>query len=95
MTKAEIVEIIHEKLGHSKRECQDMVERTFDIIREALEKGEKVKISGFGAFVVRQKKARTGRNPHTGAAIEISSRKVLTFKSSQVLKDAVQRGPQK
>lgn len=95
MTKAEIVTLIHEKVGGSKRECADVVERLFEIIKESLEKGDKVKISGFGNFVVRQKKSRVGRNPHTGQAIEITARKVLTFKSSQILKEAIQGRPQK
>jgi integration host factor subunit alpha len=95
MTKAEIVDLIHEKIGGSKRECADMVEHLFEIIKESLEQGDKVKISGFGNFEVRQKKSRVGRNPYTGDAIEISARKVLTFKASQILKDAVQSGPGK
>ena len=95
MTKAEIVSIIHEQVGGSKSECADIVERLFEIIKETLEKGEKVKISGFGNFVIRKKKSRIGRNPHTGEAIEITARKVLTFKSSQILKEAIQSGPGK
>jgi len=95
MTKVEIVKMIHEKVGGSKRECADIVEMLFEIIKESLEKGEKVKINRFGNFVVRQKKSRTGRNPHTGDAIEITARKVLSFKSSQILKDAIQNGPGK
>jgi integration host factor subunit alpha len=62
------------------------VESVFDIMKSCLERGEKLKISGFGNFVVKDKKARRGRNPQTGDAIEISARKVLTFKSSQVLR---------
>lgn len=93
MTKAEIVAIVHEKIGGSKRECAEIVEEMFEVIKKTLEGGEKVKISGFGNFVVRHKKSRIGRNPHTGEAIEISARKVLTFKASQVLKDTIQNGP--
>ena len=95
MTKAEIVDIIHGKVGGSKRECADIIEKLFETVKETLEKGEKVKISGFGNFVVRQKKSRIGRNPHTGEAIEISARKVLTFKSSQVIKEAIQAASKK
>ena len=95
MTKAEIVNVIHEKVGGSKRECADIVEQLFEIMKETLERGEKIKVSGFGNFVVRQKRARIGRNPHTGEAIEISARKVLTFKASQILKDAIQSGSAK
>ena len=101
MTKTEIVEKVNQKLGFSKKDCADVVEILFEIIKETLEKGHdekgnpiKIKISGFGNFVVRQKKSRIGRNPHTGETIEISARKVLTFKASQILKEAVNRGPQ-
>ena len=65
MTKAEIVEQIYEKVGFSKKESAELVERVFDIIKETLKEGEKVKISGFGNFVVREKNARKGRNPQT------------------------------
>ncbi len=86
MTKAEIVENVYEKIGFSKKESSDLVELIFDLIKESLRGGEKIKISGFGNFVVRQKRARIGRNPQTGQAIEISARKVLTFHPSHVLK---------
>jgi integration host factor subunit alpha len=90
MTKADIIGAIHDKVGGlSKKEAAEIVEVVFDAIKETLERGEKVKISGFGSFLVREKKARIGRNPQTGEAIEISSRRVLTFKQSQVLKDAL------
>jgi integration host factor subunit alpha len=64
----------------------------FDTIKETLERGEKIKISGFGNFVVREKKPRVGRNPQTGEEIEITARKVLTFRPSQVLKAALNKG---
>ena len=86
MTKAEIIEQIYEKVGFSKQESAEIVEMVFDTMKETLEKGEKVKISGFGNFVVRQKRPRVGRNPQTGQEIEISARRVLTFRPSQVLK---------
>lgn len=89
MTKADIIEAIHQKIGYSKKDAADMVELIFDTIKTTLSKGEKIKISGFGNFVVRQKKARTGRNPQTGEAITISARRVLTFKPSQVLREDV------
>ena len=93
MTKAEIVEMVNRKLGgFSKKDCTDVVENLFELVKQTLEKGEKVKISGFGNFVVRQKNSRMGRNPHTGEAIEITARKVLTFKASQILKDSVNGG---
>lgn len=89
MTKADIIEALHQKVGYSKKEAADLVELVFDTIKETLSRGEKIKISGFGNFVVRDKKSRTGRNPQTGEAIEISARRVLTFKPSQVLREEV------
>ena len=87
MTKAEIVDSVYERVGgFSKKEAAEVVEAVFDTMKEVLAKGEKIKISGFGNFVVRAKKQRVGRNPQTGAPIPISARRVLTFKPSQVLK---------
>ena len=86
MTKADLVDSIYEKIGFSKKEAADLVELIFDTMKDRLEQGDKIKISGFGNFVVREKKSRMGRNPQTGEAIEISARKVLTFKPSQVLR---------
>lgn len=87
MTKADIVARIYEKVGFSKKEAADVVEATFEIIKGSLEKGEKVKISGFGNFVVHSKRPRKGRNPQTGEEIVIVGRRVLTFKASQILKN--------
>jgi integration host factor subunit alpha len=89
MTKADIIESVYEKVGFSKKESAEIVELVFDTIKETLERGEKIKISGFGNFIVRDKKARVGRNPQTGREIEISRRRVLTFRPSQVLKNAL------
>ncbi|MEC7525545.1 MAG: integration host factor subunit alpha [Myxococcota bacterium] len=87
MTKAEIVDSVYERVGgFSKKEAAEVVEAVFDTMKETLAAGEKIKISGFGNFVVREKKERVGRNPQTGAPIPISARRVLTFKPSQVLK---------
>lgn len=86
MTKADIIEAIYQKVGYSKKDAADLVELIFNLIKETLSKGEKIKISGFGNFVVRDKRSRTGRNPQTGEAIQISARRVLTFKPSQVLR---------
>ncbi len=91
MTKADLVESIYEKIGFSKKESSDIVEMIFDCMKETLEKGEKIKISGFGNFVVRAKRPRMGRNPQTGQEIEISARRVLTFRPSQVLKQALNK----
>jgi len=89
MTKADIVEALYEKVGFSKKEAADLVELVFDQIKGTLAKGEKIKISGFGNFVVREKRSRIGRNPQTGESIEISARRVLTFRPSQVLRAEV------
>ncbi|MBI1922385.1 MAG: integration host factor subunit alpha [Geobacter sp.] len=86
MTKADIVEKIYEKIGFSKKESAELVDKVFDIIKETLEDGEKIKIAGFGNFVVKEKSDRRGRNPQTGEEITITARKILTFKPSQVLK---------
>ena len=87
MTKAEIVEQIYERVGFSKKESAELVEKVFRIIKDTLEAGDKVKISGFGNFVVREKNARKGRNPQTGEEIRLAARRVLTFKPSLVLKN--------
>jgi integration host factor subunit alpha len=89
MTKAEIIETVYQNktVGFSKKESSEIVEMVFDTLKATLERGEKIKISGFGNFVVRDKKARIGRNPQTGKEIEISARRVLTFRPSQVLKN--------
>ncbi len=88
LTKADFVESVYSKIGGlSRRDSADIVDMLFEAVKETLSRGEPVKISGFGNFVVREKKARVGRNPQTGRDIEISARRVLTFKPSQVLKD--------
>jgi len=89
MTKADIVERIYEKVGFSKKEATDVVESIFEIIKGRLENGEKVKISGFGNFVINAKRPRKGRNPQTGEEIVISGRRVLSFKPSPVLKKSI------
>lgn len=90
MTKADIIEKVYDNLGGlSKKESAEIVELVFETIKNTLERGEKIKISGFGNFVVRQKKERVGRNPQTGDEIKISPRRVLTFKPSQVLKNDI------
>ncbi len=86
VTKADIVEKVYQKIGFSKKEASELVELVFGTLKDVLQKGEKVKISGFGNFVVREKNERVGRNPQTGEQIKISARSVLTFRPSQVLK---------
>src|SRR5437879_13713001 len=78
MTKADVIESVCKEVGFSKKESAEIVEMVFDTIKDTLEKGEKIKLSGFGNFVVREKKSRVGRNPQTGQEIEISARRVLT-----------------
>jgi len=92
MTKAEIVERIYERVGFSKKEAADVVESIFEVIKTRLEDGEKVKISGFGNFVINEKRPRKGRNPQTGEEIIITGRRVLSFKASPVLKKAMNDG---
>jgi integration host factor subunit alpha len=89
MTKADLIEDVYLKTGFSKKESAEIVETVFDLIKGTLERGEKIKIAGFGNFVVKEKSTRRGRNPQTGEEIEISSRRILTFKPSQVLKSSI------
>lgn len=90
MTKAEIVQAVYGRLGgFSKKESADLVDLVFETIKETLGRGEKIKISGFGNFVLRDKRQRQGRNPQTGDPITITERRVLSFKASQILKHAL------
>ncbi|MBF0620617.1 MAG: integration host factor subunit alpha [Magnetococcales bacterium] len=89
MTKADIVEAVYRKIGLTKKESAGLVEEVLEIVREELEGTRPVKLSGFGNFNIRSKGPRPGRNPKTGEEIEITARKVLTFKASQILKDRV------
>ncbi len=86
MTKADLIDAIYEKVGLSKKESTQIVELVFELMRKSLESNQKVKISGFGNFNIRNKNIRRGRNPQTGDEIKISARSVLTFKASPVLK---------
>jgi integration host factor subunit alpha len=90
LTKAELAELLFEQVGLNKREAKDMVETFFDEIRNALERGESVKLSGFGKFQLRDKPQRPGRNPKTGEEIPITARRVVTFHASQKLKGMVE-----
>jgi integration host factor subunit alpha len=90
MTKADIVQAIYSQLGgFSKKESADLVDLVFETMKETLGRGEKIKVSGFGNFVLRDKTPRQGRNPQTGTPIMISERRVMSFKSSQLLKSAL------
>jgi len=91
VTKAHIVERIYERVGFSKKEASEVVDSVFELIKTNLENGEKVKISGFGSFVLHDKEPRKGRNPQTGDTIVIRGRRVLGFKASPILKKSVNR----
>ena len=91
MTKADLAEKIHTNTGLSKKDSAVMMESVFELIKVSLEAGEDIKISGFGSFTVSQKAARRGRNPQTGDAITIAARRVLAFKPSTLLRQAVNR----
>jgi len=86
VTKAEIAKIVHERVGLTKKESAQIVESVLDVMRQSLEQGDNVKLSGFGHFIVRQKHARRGRNPKTGEDITIAPRSVVTFRASPLLK---------
>lgn len=90
LTRADLCEAVHEELGLSRHECSGLVERTLELIVESLERGELVKLSGFGVFQVRDKRARMGRNPKTGAPAAITPRRVISFRASQIMKGRVQ-----
>jgi integration host factor subunit alpha len=90
LTKAELAELLFERVGLNKREAKDMVDTFFEEIRFALQRGDSVKLSGFGNFQLRDKPQRPGRNPKTGEAIPITARRVVTFHASQKLKAIVE-----
>ncbi len=90
LTKAELAELLFERLGLNKRESKDMVEAFFEIVHAALVTGSDVKLSGFGNFNIRRKAPRPGRNPRTGESIPIKARNVVTFHASHKLKGLVQ-----
>lgn len=91
MTKIDVIENIYEKLNLPRREVVKVVESVFDIIKETLQQEDKLMVSGFGDFIIRNKKARRGRNPKTGSDIVIRPRRVLTFKPSPVLKASLNK----
>ncbi len=91
MTKADLAELLFERIGLNKREAKEMVDAFFELVTESLTRGEDVKLSGFGNYQVRAKASRPGRNPRTGEAIPIKARKVVTFHASNKLKDSVQQ----
>ena len=92
LTKAELADLLFDKVGLNKREAKDMVESFFEEIRVALEEGDAVKLSGFGNFQLRDKPQRPGRNPKTGEEVPITPRRVLSFRPSHLMKDRVAAG---
>ena len=89
VTRADLSEALHQEVGLSRQECSGLVERVLDMIVETLEKGETVKLSGFGVFQVRSKRARMGRNPKTGEPAAIHPRRVISFRASPIMKSKV------
>lgn len=89
LTKADIVESVNNELGYPKNRCSELVETLLEIIKESLEQGEDVLISGFGKFCVKGKKQRRGRNPATGDDLLLGERTVVTFKCSHLLRDKI------
>jgi len=92
MTKADLVGRVCDKMNFAFKKSTEIVDQVFDILKETLEGGENIKISGFGRFVVRQKRPRKGRNPQTGEELVISERRVVTFKPSHLLRRTVNKG---
>ena len=89
MTKADLVENVYLKTGFSKKESAEIVEMVFDIMKNTLEGGDKIKIAGFGNFVVKDKATRRGRNPQTGAPIKIKASNVVKFRPGKKLRESV------
>ena len=91
MTKADLVDLIFGKVGLSKIESQNIIELIFDTVRQTIVEGESVKVSGFGTFNVKKKNARRGRNPKTGQELQITPRRVITFRASNHFKDLIEK----
>jgi integration host factor subunit alpha len=92
LTRKTLSEAVYREVGLSRNECADLVETVLNHMSNALIKGEQVKISAFGTFSTRDKKQRVGRNPKTGTEIPITSRRVISFKASQIMKEKVATG---
>ncbi|CAN5352465.1 integration host factor subunit alpha [soil metagenome] len=90
VTRADLAEAVHKEVGLSRQDCAELVERTLELVVEALQRGDEVKLSGFGVFQVRDKRARVGRNPKTGEPAPIDPRRVISFRASQLMKAKVQ-----
>ena len=90
ITKDSLVEMVHNEIGLNKREAKELIESFFEQIKQSLEEGNDIKLSGFGNFNLRDKASRPGRNPKTGEEVTISSRRVVTFKSGLKLKSKLE-----
>ncbi|MDP3296221.1 MAG: integration host factor subunit alpha [Thermodesulfovibrionia bacterium] len=91
MTKADLADKVYEKVGLARKEAVEMIETLFSSMKSILSEGESIKITGFGTFLVRKKSSRRGRNPKTGEEMEITARKVITFKPSLEFKAVVEK----
>jgi integration host factor subunit alpha len=91
VTRADLTEALHDEVGLTRQDCGALIERTLDLVAEAMSRGETVKLSGFGVFQVRSKRQRMGRNPKTGAPATIEPRRVIGFRASQVIKARIDR----
>jgi integration host factor subunit alpha len=91
LTRADLTDALHDRVGLTRQDCAGLVERTLGLVTEAMERGESVKLSGFGVFQVRAKRERMGRNPKTGEPATIEPRRVIGFRASQVLKARIER----
>lgn len=92
LTRADLADTINRKIGLSRADLLNLVEQIIDRMTDSLMKGDNVKISGFGSFVLRDKKERIGRNPKTGVEVPITPRRVMTFRASQLLKERIANG---
>ena len=92
LTRADLSDVVHRKLGLSRAESANLVERVLHHMCHALSKGANVKVSGFGTFILRDKGQRVGRNPKTGVEVPIAPRRVMTFRASQIMRDRIAKG---
>ena len=92
LTRADLADVVHRRLGLSRAESAGLVERVLHHMCHALAKGQNVKVSGFGTFILRDKGQRVGRNPKTGVEVPIAPRRVMTFRASQIMRDRISKG---
>jgi integration host factor subunit alpha len=92
LTRADLADTVHRKLGLSRAESASLVERVLHHMCHSLSEGDNVKISGFGTFILRDKGERVGRNPKTGIEVPIAPRRVMTFRASQIMRDRIAKG---